>query len=234
MLPVEFGISGGKLESYLVPARVPKLDFFRLLLLQNMFHWYQFRDCVQQNRSQRGWFSSEEAVPVVIRVLVCFLLFVLMRAMGQYVTVSWLSKSCLIWVLVGFPWVIDELINAATILSRLLWLPYSWTFLVLGYYWAFCTAGWCYHHSASSSKWLSNGSDVYIVLEVNFYHNQLATWTSREFQCYWRRNQVVGAYSIMVQWEYVRPSVRTYILTLERGGRSGYLILLPLVLMLKM
>ena len=31
----------------------------------------------------------------------------------------------------------------------------------------------------------------------------------------------------------VCPDVRTYILTLERGGRSGYLILLPLVLMLK-
>ena len=43
----------------------------------------------------------------------------------------------------------------------------------------------------------------------------------------------MGAYSILVQWEYVRPSVRTYILTLERGDRSGYLILLPLVHMFK-
>ena len=39
----------------------------------------------------------------------------------------------------------------------------------------------------------------------------------------------MGAYSIEVQWEYVRPSVRTDILLLERGGMLGYLILLPLV-----
>ena len=35
----------------------------------------------------------------------------------------------------GFPWVIDEVINAATILSRLMWFPYGWMFMVLGHYW---------------------------------------------------------------------------------------------------
>ena len=33
---------------------------------------------------------------------------------------------------------------------------------------------------------------------------------SREFHCYWRKNQVVGAYLIVVQWEYVHLYIRMY------------------------
>ena len=40
-------------------------------------------------------------------------------------------------------------------------------------------------------------------------------------------------YSIMVQWEYVCAYICTYILTLERDDRSGYLLLLQLLHRLK-
>ena len=131
----------------------------------------------------------------------------------------------------GFPWVIDEVINAATILSRLLWFPYGWMFMVLGHYWR------------------SVPPDDVIIIHFQFQvveqwvwcincvgslllPKSIATWTSREFSILLKEES-----SCRGLFDYgtvgVCVYVGTYILTLERGDRSGYLILLPLLHRLK-
>ena len=198
---------------------VPRLEFFDYCYCSRCLF-----DIVSVARIS----SSEEAVPIVVRVLLCFLLFMLMPLLVNMLSsCNWVI---VVWFGLGFPWVVGGRTNAAPILSWLLLLPYGWTFVVFGYCWASYTAGWCYHPQASSSKWLGNGSDVSIVPGVNFSPQSFGNLNPLGISMLLKEEESSCGglfYSGAV-------GVCTFVHTcIESGYWFGYLLLLPLVHMLK-